>query len=287
MEDEKTKMIISYSEVVKWQTCQRSYYYNFVLGRRPTEETSALSTGIKGHALLQSFYEFLHQGHSKEEALKLTEKEAMKIINSSHKFKDLDLLLAWTLVANYIRETDFTSEAFFIENRFIIPASHLTEDDEVAGIEIGFTPDVVFQRKGKHLDIEDAKFVGRAWSKNKLNRFPQLKLYQAFLEGMGYNVSRTVLRFFNTQTGKISTQTYTMTEVEKEILIRDFMSAIKEVYAFKHKTKAEIEKAPRTMNYNVCQFCSYNFVCSLQAQGKDATRTLETQYVESKYAYTR
>jgi hypothetical protein len=280
-------MIISFSETLKWGTCQRQYYYNHILGRRPVEESSALMTGNRGHTLLHYFYELMREGHTKEEALKIATERARKEAGAEGKVIDFDLLKAWTLVSNYIAVTDFTAEAILIEERFLIPATHLVDDDSLADVQIGFTPDVVFKRTGNKLDIEDAKFVGRAWSKSKRNRFPQIKLYQLFLEALGYEISRGVIRFFNTKTAEISTQSYTMTKVEGEILLRDFMSVVREIYKYKQQTEEEMAKAPRTMNYSACQFCSFEFVCSLQAEGKDASKTLNTQFKESKYAYNR
>jgi len=65
--------IISYSEVFKWDTCPRQYWYRFGLGLRPQNESGAIDTGVKGHKLLQHFYNLLELGHSKDEAVRLTQ----------------------------------------------------------------------------------------------------------------------------------------------------------------------------------------------------------------------
>lgn len=278
--------IVSYSEVFKWQTCQRQYYYRFILGRSPTTESNAISTGVQGHKLLQIFYELIREGKNKDEALALTQSKAKHVINSE-KTIDYNLLKAWTLIDNYIRESDFTNEIILIENRFLLPASLIDNDPAVDSISIGFTPDVVFKRPGGMIDIEDAKFVGRAWTGSKLNRFSQAKLYQIFMEAMGYNISRTSIRFFNTTTGRINVKYYTMDKVEKKILIHDFMPAVKEVARYKNASEDVHRLAPRTMNYTACQYCPFEFPCTLEAEGKDATKTLTSQYTESKYDYTK
>jgi len=277
--------IVSFSEVVKWQTCQREYYYNYELNLRPNEESMAITTGVKGHKLLQNFYEYMGAGESKEQALKLVTQNANNLIRGEPFTSQLALSTAWTLVSNYIEETEFTAEAILIENRFLLPASLLSADPVLDDVQIGFTPDVVFRRKGDMIDVEDAKFVGRAWSQKKLNRFPQLKLYQIFLEHMNYEISRTLLRFFNVTTGKITTKPYITTKEEKKILIRDFLSGIKEVLTYREQTPFSKSLAPRTMNCNACQFCYFEEPCTLEAEGKNASNTLRYQYKESSYDY--
>lgn len=276
-------MIVSYSEVSKFQTCPRQYYYGFTLGRTPVEESDALATGNKGHKLLQYFFEYIRAGKTKDEAVDLVTHKAKEMMRAD--ITDSALLKAWVLVNNYIRETDFTSEAILIENRFILPASRLTTDPFFEDVQIGFTPDLVVERPGKKIDVEDAKFVGRAWSKSKMNRFSQTKLYHIFLSRMGYDVSRSLIRFFNTQTAKISIQTYTLGVQEEVILIRDFLAGVRDVVEYRNKTDAQKELTPRTMNYSTCQYCAFEFPCSLEAEGKDASKTLDSQYMTRKYDY--
>jgi CRISPR/Cas system-associated exonuclease Cas4 (RecB family) len=279
-----TPIIVSFSEIYKWQTCRRQFYYRFVLKRKPIEESDAVQTGIKGHRLMQIFYECLRNGMTKEEALKITHEEAAKMLR--HDSFDGSLLKAWTLVDNYIRDNEFTADSFLVEERFLVPASRLTDDPELANVQIGFTPDVGFKRKGGFIDIEDYKFVHRAWTQKKIDRFPQLKLYQLFLETTGLTVSRTVLRFFNVTTGKIKAIPYTMDAAEKAVLAHDFLSAVKELVQFKTSLPYEPKKLPRTMNYTNCQYCDFAYVCGLEARGKDASRSLENMYKKSDYDYS-
>jgi hypothetical protein len=279
-------IIVSYSEVYKFQTCQRQYFYNNILGKHPIIDNEAMATGTKGHKLLQTFYTGLREGMSKEESLEAAHHKAQKISTENGGI-DFGLLKAWTLVANYIRATDFTAEAIIVEDRFLLPASALSPDPIFQDVQIGFTPDLVLRRKGNKSDVEDAKFVQRSWSKSKLNRFPQAKLYQIFLEKMGYEVSRSVIRFFNFQTNKVFPQYYTLGNAERLNLIHDFMSGVKDVVRYKTLPAHLLPLAPRTMNYTNCQYCPYEFPCSLEAEGKDASKTLATQYKQSNYDYTR
>lgn len=282
-------MIISFSEVLTYQTCKRKYWYRFGMNLVPIEEAVALRTGANGHTLLQSFYEALQNGLTKDEALKLVAEKATQLM--ADKFVDITVVRAWSLVDNFIKANDFTAEAVLVENRFLVPASRFIyyPDPEVDWdrIQIGFTPDLVLRRKGGFLDVEDAKFVGRAWSQKKLNRFPQTKLYHIFLEEINYKVSRTLIRFFNTTTGDVYTHPYELEKAERDILIRDFMEAVREVYLARIQDEMVQRSAPRTMVYSTCQYCEFEGLCSTQAKGKDATLLIQNQYVEGDYDYNR
>lgn len=279
--------IVSYSELFKWQTCKRQYYYRFILGWSPPEENDAMVTGSKGHKLLQKFYEALREGRTKSEALEIVTRKAKELMKGKGLLVDTTLLKAWALVTNYIRQTDFNDEYILIENRFLFPASTLDADPILENVSIGFTPDLVTQRAGGWLDVEDAKFVGRTWSDDKLKRFSQIKLYQLFMEEMGYKISRTLIRFFNTEKATITTHPYVMKAPEKLILARDFMEGVKDLIKYKDGPKELLPLAPRTMNYTMCNGCAFVFVCTLEAEGKDASATLATQYVKSDYDYRR
>lgn len=279
-------MIISYSEVFKWDTCKKQYAYRFLDGLKPLEETEAMTTGTKGHKLLQNYYTYLSEGKSKEKAHRLTTESAMKLLSGA--FYDRPLLTAWTCVDNYIRNTEMTAEAVLIENRFLFPASKLSDNPLLADVEIGFTPDVVFKRQGGFYDVEDAKFVGRAWSESKLNHFLQAKLYQIMLREMGYNVSRSVVRFFNTQTGKDSAVTAVLKPGEDKSIITDFTAAIVEIVKAR-QVPLDLREYTfrRTMNYTACGFCAFERPCAMEARGLDVSQTLKTGYVKSDYDYSR
>lgn len=292
--DSNDQIIISYSELTKWQTCKRQYYYRYVLDRIKPEMPDAVDTGIKGHKLLQTFYELIKLGTDKEKARDIVREQANSLMRVSQ-FPDKNLLKSWTLVDNYINANNFVANAFLIENRFLIPASklmtpHQATEDWPPGftwsnVLIGFTPDIVFERKGPRYDVEDSKFVQRAWSENKIDRFQQTKLYQIFLETMGYNISRTTLRMFNVATAKITAKNYVMNTAEKETLKRDFLAEVKELVEYKRQSDLTKSFAPRTMNYTSCQFCDFVFVCGAQAEGKNVDRTLQSMYIGSDYNY--
>jgi hypothetical protein len=279
-------MIVSYSEIAKRDVCARQYYYRYVLDLQPITDTIPLATGKKGHRFLQTFYTLLAQGKTVEEAKAIVMQQAVGMINKNG-LPDAALLNAWTLTENYMLAYKISSsESILVENRFLVPASRFSDDPIFKGVEIGFTPDLVTKRMGGFCDVEDAKFVGKAWSEAKLDQYQQLRLYEIFLKEMGYNISRTILRFFNTATGKIVEHKYVTTPVERRIILDDFLVAVKNTVLFRQQSAEDILKqSRRTLDTNTCQFCQFKFPCSLERKGQDASNTLATEYVKSDYNY--
>jgi PD-(D/E)XK nuclease superfamily len=251
----------------------------------PSELSDAIDTGIKGHQLLQSFYQGLQNGLNKEESKELVHKKAKQMLDSPiFDPKMGDLLKAWSLVSKYITDTEFTNEIAIVENRFLFPLNKFTDDPLLADVQIGFTPDVVFKRKGDFYTVEDSKFIGRAWSQKKLNRFPQAKLYGLFLREMGYNVTRSSIRFFNTTKNEITSHSEGMTLQEPEILVDDFVATVREIVTYKNQISHS--KTRRTMNYSNCQYCWFEQPCTQEAQGKDASKTIKYLYKRNDYDYS-
>lgn len=279
-----TPITTSYSEVSKWDTCHRQFYYNFGLGLQPSTPSEAVNLGIKGHKLLQQFYIALGTGMTKQKALDTVSKAAAETIKNEH-FTDISILSAWILVEKFIRETEFPYETAFVEKRFMIPASKLTDATDLRDVMIGFTPDVVFKRAGNFYEIEDAKFTGRAWSQKKTNRTIQLKLYQIFLKKMGYKVSNTRIRFFNTESSKHSYQNSVLDPHEEFTILREFIQTVREVAKFKQQPLELQSLVRRTQNTGVCQYCPFEEPCTLELKGKDASNTLKYLYVKKEYDY--
>lgn len=280
--------VISYSELAQFDTCERKYHYSFDLGLRPIELSEAIATGTKGHKLLQSFYECMKEGKTLEESILVIQRKAKSLIASQSPIEVGSLLKAWNIVDNYIRKTDFgTKKPILIENRFLLPATMLSDSPSISHIQIGFTPDVVFERTGGWLDVEDSKFIGKAWPQAKLDHFRQNKLYYIFLKRMGYKVSRCSVKFFNTTTGKIREESTTLTEVEEDIITRDFVRGLEEIVSYRAQPDTFKKLSRRTMNYYTCQYCFFARPCKLEEQGKDATNMLKNQYMKNEYDYTK
>lgn len=274
--------VVSYSEVSIFQYCTRRFYYQFGLGLRPIEQGKAIGTGVEGHTFLERFYKKLQSGATQADALDFMFEHNPKNTISGEKLK------AYTIASGYARDLKLQGEPWAVEQPVIVkPTEHISHG--VLGINdlyIGFTPDLVWEKPNGFLEVEDYKFSGRDWNPKKVSHYRQLNIYNALLREQGHNVSRGILRLFNTTTGQNREIIFDPSIKELTILKSEFVRAALQVKEFKELPITEQrEIAIRTLNYQSCGFCPYTFPCSLEAQGKDATRTLETQFTHSDYGY--
>lgn len=279
--------IISFSALSKFDTCKRAFHYSFDLALVPSELPESVATGVKGHTLLQSYYTMLQSGKSRDESLIAIQHVAREMISKQSMTETTSLIKAWSMVDNYIRNIDIKAKVSLVENRFLLPARMLSDEPILADIQIGFTPDVVFERSGGFMDVEDSKFIGKAWAKSKLDMFPQAKLYQIFLKLMGYPISRSGVRFFNTTTGKITEKYDPLTKEEEAILVEDFVGGLLDVLEHTAKSDEQKNRSRRTMNYSTCQYCWFAYPCKLEREGKSAVNTLKYQYMKNEYDYAK
>ncbi len=278
-------MIVSYSEVAKYQKCPRQFYYGILKGHRQIEMSDAISVGVFGHTLLQRYFGCIKAGMSHVSSVAAMNDKAKEL----NKTLDFRLLTAWTLVTEYLKKLDFKATALFVENRFLVPASNLTDDPYFKDIEIGLTPDLVIQRTGDFLDVEDFKFTQREWDTTSKQRASQVKIYQLCLESMGYKVTRSRFRFFNTKTGVLSDYSSTMNSLERIHVKQDFLEGVRLVVEAKKlfEAKGEDTYYPRTLNFLECRYCPFKFPCELEFNGKDASNTFKTQYTKRTYDYSK
>lgn len=278
---------ISYSEISAWDVCQRQHYYSYTLGLVPTVLPEAINTGTNGHTLLQVFYSALKAGLSQEQAQAMMHTKAKQLVSASG-FVDPTILTTIAIIDAYIKDYDSDAKVLFSETRIILPLSRLTDDPFFANVQVGFTPDVVFERKNGFCDVEDFKFVKRAWSDKKTKHFKQTKLYQIFLRTLGYDVSRGSIRFFNTTTGNVTVDNKNLTLAESLTLTKDFLETVREVVLRKRAIKEgtyDPEATRRTMFYINCDNCFFSDPCMLEAKGISPDLTFRLHYKKNEYSY--
>lgn len=272
--------VISYSEVAIYQQCTQRYYYHFGLGLKALDMGPAITTGIDGHKMLERYYKAVLEGKDQESAL-------AKMHNSVETMT-AEKLKAWMLANSYAQEFSSKGKPLLVEEAIIFKPEESLSLGVLGldGLTVGFTPDLVWETKNGHIQVEDYKFVGRAWSKKKLAHYRQLNLYIVFLRALGYNVTEGILRFFNTTTNQSSSYSFKPTSRELEILKNDFVKEALKVREFRLQPVVEMrEAASRTLNYSTCSYCPFNYPCSLEAKGLSAQKTFATQYTENDYGY--
>lgn len=267
-------MIISYSEVKSWQDCEYRFYYQYGLGLIPKTEGHAIDAGHAGHSIMKAFYRAIRNGKSKEEAILIARLELDRY-TSLHDFNDR-AVKAWALAENYISTLSLKGRPILVDEPL-----QLDKTSEY-GFKIGFTPDLVWDDR-----VEDYKFISKAWSSNKQDRYSQLDLYAIFLRQLGYDIKRAVLRFFNLQTNKVTKRVVDLNPTKLNRIYSDFIRKATEIRDFKElPVAAQRIEATRTFNESTCNWCKYVLPCIYEVNGQDASRTLSTQFKENtRYGY--
>lgn len=267
-------MIISYSEVKSGQACMYRYYYQYGLGLVPKHEGNAINAGHAGHSIMKVFYRAIRNGSTRQDALELARLELDKY-TSLHDFNER-AVRAWALAEHYISNLSLKGTPVLVDEPLQLD---LTSE---YGFKIGFTPDLLWDDV-----VEDYKFVGKAWSNNKQDRYSQLDLYTVFLRMMGYTVNRAVLRFFNLQTNKVTQKTIDINPTKLNTVFNDFVKKASELRDFKElPVAAQRLEATRTFDEGTCNWCKYILPCTYELSGLDASKTLSTQFRENTtYGY--
>lgn len=251
------------------------YYYQYVLGIYPRDETIPIQTGNAGHFNLEQFFKAIADGATKEEAL-----EKMIPVNMSpHALK------ACALATQFCMKFNINSgKPILVEEAFVVPLQ--------GGVKMGLRPDLVWEFNSGKQGLFDAKFTGRSWSDEGAEQHYQLPAYQHYLNTeCGYHISTLNYIFFNTRDNaqgehKFRIKTFTISPEEAATVSNDQIKALDKVLEFRENPASYTRlAAKRINNVHVCTYCPFKMPCRFERKGKDATGVLAIQYTSNTYGY--
>lgn len=262
---------VSYSSVSTYNNCIRQFYYKYVENKIPIYTDDATDTGGWGHKLLENYFAARINGASHEEA-----RAGIVDILPELDLRTPPMWKAWVLVDYYLENqvVEF-EETEIVEETFLVPIGN--------DITVSFLPDRVYRQINGKLVVEDYKFTGRMWSKVKIDRYSQLKLYTAWLRMCGYEVEKSLLRIFNTETDNRNKLVRAIssfpTEKELERLLDEFKIYAEKIVEYMSLPDTEKEKkAIRTLNAQTCVSCKFSLPCKLQLEGKSVDIIMRNDY---------
>lgn len=259
--------MVSYTAVSTFMSCPREFYYRFILNLTPKKQSEAITNGVVGHSMMEKYYKGIRDGVDPE-----TARQSMQTVLSSN--MTVGLATVWAMVDNYVRDMPLEGEVKFVEDTMVVPISH--------DLEVAFTVDFGWIYNNKWIELDDYKFIGRKWSNNKELRYTQLDLYNIMLRLLGYPVKQGNLRFFNLETRKIYKKVYDSSYTKLNRVYDEFVKAALKVKEFLDlPIEEQEEQAIRTLNYNLCHYCHFVYVCDLELEGKDASNTMKLEYTKN------
>jgi hypothetical protein len=273
-----TSTVVSLSEVSTFQTCEQQWLYGYYFGYRSITPSYAIKAGVEGHKMLENFYKNFRDTDNIKQAT-----DYMYEMLPADK-KTPPVVRAFMLVKNYI-DTEFAAEAkdyesLHVEKKFFVPVS----DNLIMALQ----PDLTKVYKKRRKLLEDYKFTGKAWSQKQLTQHKQLDVYDALLEDAGEPVDRSLLRFFNHETMKMTVFNKPVNRERRDRIKKHVIRVAERIAKIKRLSPEEIrERVSPTMNYMTCKFCPFVFPCSLELEGKSAEKTFQMEYTkEHGYGYT-
>lgn len=266
-------MIVSGSELATLNECEMRYYFQYVLGLAPRDQTIPIQTGNAGHTNNEQFFRAIQNGATKEEALQAI----VPVNNSAHALK------AAYLATKFCEKFNVNSgKPILVEEKLIVPFD--------GKVKKGITPDLVWEYKSGVRKLIDHKFTERSWSDEGAELHHQLPSYQYHLnENFEYRITGSAYIFFNTRDN--AKQLYrikplTISDEEAKNVVEDQKKALDRVIEFRENPVAYTHLAARRVNnVHVCTYCPFRTPCRFDRQGKDITATLALQYTKNTYGY--
>lgn len=268
-------MIVSGSEIATLNSCEMQYYYQFVLGLWPKDESVAISQGKAGHTNCEQFFKAIQLGATKEEALQEMIPVAM----------DAESLKACSLASKFCEDFNVASgKPLLVEEQKVVPLE--------GRVKIGLTPDLVWRYNSGKVDLIDFKFSGRAWSQEASEIHYQLPSYRYYLaKNFGIKADKLKYVYFNTKNqneDKYKIHTFTVTDQETEEVVRDQIKSIDRLIEFREAPVAWSRKEAKRINkVFVCDYCPFKFPCRLGRKGleKKEQQALNLMYTQNTYGY--
>lgn len=271
---------VSNSQIMDWQKCQKRFYFSQILKLRPKELPVAMSKGLGGHSLFETFFKAMQLGHSYEECISACDSVLVELARTNPAGLDV-----------YRHVLAFGGFAFQ-------QAWSIEHVEEIMMWEIGegktfvFTPDLVYRAttgplKGK-LIMLDFKFTGQYWTENELAVYQQLPKYSAYYKKVHNEPIRAAyVVMLNTRAtaGATGEKLYLMKPInldktklanitiENELLVDEVVAA-----------KNGERKFLRTVDTYACKMCFFaGDLCPMDLAGHPIERTASIAYDYNDY----
>lgn len=293
-------MIVSNTEIVMDDTCERSHWFRFGMGIEPKFENlgQALQRGLVGHDALASYYLTLKHGDSVEEAKEacfdVIKTEVMRIMMETPEEMEMisQMVALQHLLDGYI-------EYYRVETFKVIEVEKFFKTDITPSIEYGMRLDTLVEMtmgpyRGE-LVLVDHKFLYNFKTQAQLEMDGQLPKYMRTLRDNGYKVTRGMFnqiryrhmkdmspdKIFKREWSKPTTiQTDTIWNEQRKKAIK--------LEAKKSLPIAEWdEDATRNLSQMICKWCYFQPVCFTQMSGGSIDAKIAVDYQRNTYGYTK
>lgn len=284
--------VVSNSEVQTWNTCQRSYYYQYSMGLTPAAKATYFRRGTYGHNYLQKFFETM-QNNPLDFDLAKQKAEYTLIVAMQDNMLDVEMIGTLRTVLN--RYVDRLRERFESGAWRVLSVEEVFELPLTNDFSFGFKPDLVLWIQDKGVVLVDHKIVYDFWSQAELDLDPQTRKYMAALRANGKQVDGIMMNQIRYRLLKTRLQSddelfresfYFPSPVELREIMREQIIASREILNFRSQSK-DIQNATarRVLKKTICEWCPVFDLCYTELRGGFIDTLVEVDYKKNDYAY--
>lgn len=281
---------VSHSEVDSYLLCRRKHYYGYTLGLQRVKESSALSMGVAGHTVLETFYkEILAAGTRHDHQLKFFPKALAVAKNKINELRqEVDVPSNRANIFDTLLDLYFPNEPLVQQGWTILGVEKQfnLEYDEENHLQYPFVVDLIaLSPEGKTVVI-DHKFVYDFYTYEASIMQPQIPKYIGALRALNYKIDHGAYNMIRTR--KLKEPDFTSmvqwldvkpeAERVKQVFIEQIAVA-NEIQGIKQLDETtQSATAYRVANKMVCQSCSFLDICRTELSGGNSKLMIQTEY---------
>lgn len=273
-------MIISNSQIMSLQICERRFYFEHNHTLRPVEYPINVERGIFGHEMMEAFFTKMKEGGTYEECVDAVNPVLMSGMGN------IELLKAYRLVIAF--------GAWLFNQDYRIVECEVNHKYPVGDNEYAYTPDLILEwskgpKRGRRVII-DFKFTGQYWNDYELDAFQQLPKYMIY-----YNKENPDNKVTNCAVAMLNTRASEGARGEQLFLFKWLNISKKKLQRIEHENEAMLKRVQhvketygpddymRTVSTFACKMCFFAKPCTMELAGQDISRVLETMYKPNTY----
>ena len=287
----ETRRRISNSEAIAWLTCQKVYYYAFILKLEKIEllKRTALGVGNAVHDAFKVYYRCRIKGGTHDDALMEMDKFLTDLL-AKRVTSDVNVMEAKVKTTLYFEHYgDEASNFRWIgsEEQLDLPLN----DKYTMPLQY----DLYYQdlRDGAYV-LKDFKTCYDFWTADQIRLSPQFPKYFAAMRNSGLAVDRCELDLIRTRSMKnveFSKHYYRVRVTPKAAKIRNVLKThlqVSEAITAYRAMPPEIQKAvamPVLNWHGACRMCTFKDLCATELEDGDIALMVETEYKKNTYDY--
>lgn len=277
--------LISNSEVSSWLTCQRMYFFEYVLDLEPKKTSEPITKGVIIHSALEEYYIAKSEGLDEEECRQSARQAIIRALSTDlmdvAEIGSIDSLV--TGYFNHYTEDDDRYRVHAVEAKYALA---LSEEYSLPG-----TIDLIWQdlEDGRYI-IVDHKSSYNFFSEDAISTLGQVPKYIAILRSMGLDVKYGMLNQLRTRPLKEGNELYRRSIVKptpsKIRAALDQHVKASEMILDYRKNIGPVSDTIPVLNKMTCGNCKFLSLCDSTLEGAPIKYQIQQDYKpRTSYGY--